>query len=171
MKTFSVFLQKISNWKSLLFVSIIYMFLAGFVLNNAEKKIDKLSGKSIGVIDLKIGYKPQKTLEMAQSYSESAKNYYSKIEMSADVIYPLIYAFLLGIILSLIFPSSILNTFPFLITLFDYLENFTIVELLSNPTQAWATYCEVFKLIKWLLLFLTLIFILFGIIKKLRKTL
>jgi hypothetical protein len=62
--------------------------------------------------------------------------------------------------------------FPFVITILDFVENGGIVTLLINypkEMHGLATFTSVFTTLKWLVLGLTLILILWGLIKKFKK--
>jgi hypothetical protein len=175
MKPLSNFLIRIANWKSLVAFLALYVFFSGYILKNAEDKINELAGKTIGVIDLTFGFNPQKTLSMIADYGDAARAYYAKTEMTADVLYPIVYAFLFGIILSLLFRKKTyawVNVLPFIDMLFDYAENINIVMLLNTfPEQSItiATLCEVFKMLKWLTLGIIILLIIYGLIMKVVK--
>ena len=175
MKTLSNFLDRIASWKSLLIFLALYMAFPGYFLKNAETKIVALAGKPVGIIDLTFGFNPEKTLMMVAEYGDDARAYYARTEMTTDTLYPLVYAFLFGIILALLYrggPRSWVNTLPFVCLLFDYLENITIIILLKTfPKQspAIATLCELFKLLKWLVFAAIILLILLGLISKLTK--
>jgi len=175
MKTLSNFLNRIANWKSLLLFFGLYMVFAGIVLKNAENKITALAGKPVGVIDLTFGFNPQKTMMMVAEYGDEARSYYALTEMTTDMLYPVVYAFLFGIILAILYRGSSrswVSTLPFVCLLFDYLENITIVILLTTfPQQSLfiATLCELLKLLKWLAFAAVILLILLGLISKATK--
>jgi len=172
MKTLSSFLDRISNWKTLLLAIAVYMVFPAYFLKNAETKINELAGKPSPIIDLSFGFNPQKTLESVASYGDAARAYYASVEMSVDIVYPIVYTFLFGIILTLLFrsksykPFAYVNLLPFLTLIFDYLENFSIVNLLQsypNSSTTVAILCEVFKLGKWLTLAAIALLTLYGL--------
>ena len=173
MKALSQFLNRIANWKSLLVFVTLYFFFAGYVFKNAEIKINELAIKTIGVIDITFGFNPQQTLDMVAGYGDAARAYYAQIEMTADVVYPIVYAFLLGIILTFSVrnkQNNWLNVLPFSTLVFDYAENINIVTLLNTfPQQSMtvAILCEIFKLLKWLSLGVIVLIIVYGLIMKL----
>ena len=156
MRTLTTFLARIASWKSLLLFLALYILFAAYVLRNTESKIIELAGKPVGIIDLTFGFNPQKTLMMVAEYGDAARSYYGRTEMTTDIVYPIVYAFLFGIILTLLYRESSyawVSIFPFICLLFDYLENINIVILLITfPQQSLtiATLCEIFKLMKWL---------------------
>ena len=169
MKKLSTFLSRLANWKSLVFFLAVTMFFNGYLLNNAESKIMALAGKSVGILELTFGFDPQRTLQMVQDYGGSARAYYARTEMTADVAYPIIYTLLFGIILSLLYQNTsygLLNTVPFACLLFDLLENINIVILLTSfPEQSptVAILCEIFKLLKWISFAVVILLVLFGL--------
>ncbi len=169
------FILRISSWKSLLVFLLLYLFFSGYILKNAEKKINTLTGHAIGVIDLTFGFDPQKTLDMVAAYGEAARSYYSRIEMTTDLAYPVIYAFLFAIILGLIYrhtDSAWVTVLPFGNMLLDYAENIFIIGLLNTyPHQSvsLAVFCEIFKLLKWMVLGVIIILAVMGLIKLVMK--
>ncbi len=173
MKALSDFLHRIANWKTFLVFLAIYLFFLGYVFKNAETKINELAGKPIGIIDLAIGFNIQKTLNMVAGYGDAARAYYSKTEMTADLAYPVVYTFLFGIILTLLYRNKSfawINVLPFITMPLDYGENINIIILLNTfPRQSIfvATLCEIFKLLKWISLALIILLILYGLFIKL----
>jgi hypothetical protein len=174
MKTLSQFLNRIANAKLLILLFLIYAIFPAYFLKNAEEKINQLAGKKIGVIDLTIGFNPQKTYQMVADYGDEARAYYAQTEVTTDVIYPIVYALLFGVILTLLYrnkaykPFSWINLLPFVALIFDYLENICIVSLLQNyPSQSLntATFCEVFKMLKWVSFGISVVLILYGLIR------
>jgi len=173
MKTLSTFLHRIANWKSLVISLALYLLFPAYILKNAEAKINELAGKPVGIIDLTIGFNPQKTLDMVAGYGDEARTYYARTEMTTDVAYPIAYVFLFGIILSLLYRNTSyarVNTLPFVMLLLDYAENVCIVKLLQSfPQQSVtvATFCEAFKLLKWVVFGAIILLIVGGLIGKL----
>lgn len=178
MKALSLFLDRISNWKVLLVVIAIYISFPAYFLKNAETRINILAGKTLGPIDLTMGFTPERTLQIVAEYGEEARAYYATVESTIDVIYPIVYAFLFGIILTMVYrkkrykPFPYVNILPFAALIFDYLENITIVTMLkSYPEQSMtiASLCEFFKLGKWLTFGITIVLIIYGLLKMVPK--
>lgn len=176
MTIFVSFLERISSYKSLAVFALIYLAFPLYFFKIAETRINELSGKPAPVIDLTMGYNPVRTVAMLHDYSPAARAYYVTVESTKDVIYPLVYAFLFAIILVLLYrknrfgisPRVVL--LPFVMQLFDYIENFYIVRLLKefpmiNYTNV--TLCEIAKLTKWSIFFVVLFLILNGIVRNL----
>ena len=172
MTAFINFLNRIANWKTLVFLLVIYVSFPAYWFKNAETTINKLAGKPVGPIDLTFGFNPTRTLQMVADYGPEARAYYARTELTTDLIYPIVYSFLLAVILTMLFrnkpykPFARVTLLPFLCLIFDYLENATIVTMLNthpNQSMSMAVLCEVFKLLKWLSFGLTIGFILYGL--------
>ena len=180
MKALSRFLNRIANWKTLLVFLVLYLLFPAYILKNAEQRINELAGKTVGVIDLTFGFDPQRSLQMVADYGDQARAYYVNTEMTADVVYPVVYAFLFGLLLSLLYRNTQykwVNTIPFVTMLADFGENINIIMLLKNyPEQSAnvAAMLEVIKLFKWITFGVILLLILAGLImllvNKVRKT-
>ena len=157
MNSLVIFLNRFSNWKTLVGLILLYAIFPAVLFKNAAEKINALAGKEIGPIDLTFGFSPHRTLQMVEAYGDAARAYYKQVELTVDIAYPIVYALMFAVMLTLIYrrllgrPVVYLNMLPFVAMLFDFLENITIVSMLSHyPEQsmAMATLCELFKLIK-----------------------
>ncbi len=173
MQAISQFLNRIANWKTFVFFLGCYIFFVAVILKNAEIRINELAGKTVGIIDLTVGFNPQKTLDMVAAYGDEGRAYYARTEMTADVAYPIVYAFFFGIILTMLYRgkrSNWVNVLPFVALAFDYAENGILVTLLKSfPQQSYpmAVVCEVFKMGKWMAFGASVVLILGGLVLKL----
>lgn len=167
-------LDRFSTWKSFLILLAVYVSFPAYWLKNAEVTINRLAGKTIGPVDLTMGFNPARTLAMIADYGDDARTYYARVELTVDVAYPIVYALLFAVILTLLFRGKSYKPFcwvtlvPFISQLFDYLENATIVGLLTSfPQQSYAlaVLCEIFKLAKWLTFALVVVLMLYGVIR------
>lgn len=167
-------LNRFSHWKSFLILLAVYASFPAYWLKNAATTINQLSGKTIDPVDLTFGFNPARTLAMIADYGDEARTYYVRVELTVDMAYPIVYALLFAVILTLLFrgraykPFGWVTLLPFAILLFDYLENATIVGLLTSyPQQSYglAVLCEIFKLAKWLTVALIFGLMLYGVIR------
>ena len=174
----TTFLNRISNWKTLVGLILLHILFPAVLFRNAEEKINALAGKKLGPIDLTFGFNPNRTLQMVEDYGDAGRAYYKQVIMIVDSAYPIVYALLFAVIITLIYrkllhaPVYYLNLVPFFVMIFDFLENFAIISLLRHyPEQSLfiATLCEVFKLLKWLFFGLVLFLVLYGLIKLIFK--
>lgn len=167
-------LDRFANWKILLLLLAVYVSFRAYWLKNAEATINKLAGKTIGPVDLTIGFNPARTIRMVNEYGPAARTYYTRVELTVDLIYPIVYALFFAVVLTLLFRNRYYKPFwwvtllPFVSLLFDYLENATILGLLTSyPSQSYtvAVLCELFKLAKWLTFAAVLGLIGYGLIR------
>jgi hypothetical protein len=173
MRKLSDWYYRIASGKTLLLGSILYLVFPTVVLKNLEEQMNTYAGRQIGPIDLLFfETNPEQVLEMVAAYGEQGRAQYALGELTADVAYPLAYAFLFGVILSLLFrgkryvPFRYINLIPVLMLGFDLLENTCIVMLLkSYPAQSvgMAGLCLVFNSLKWITFLLMLSLILYGL--------
>lgn len=118
------------------------------------------------LLDVQISYSPEKAYDILEKFSETERENYLLAELTVDLVYPIIYSFLLCFIIFLVFKNQTLAKFPFLILIFDYIENFGIVTLIYNYPEkliilAWIT--GIATSIKWLLVGVSVIIIMYGL--------
>jgi hypothetical protein len=174
MSKFPAFLNYISNWKTLVGLILLYLLFPVVLFKNAEEKINAFAGKEIGPIDLTFGFNPQRTLQMIEAYGDAGREYYASVETSIDLAYPVIYALLFAVMLTMIYRRLLgrqvrhLNMLPFVAMFFDFMENLAIVSMLRHyPEQSltMATLCEIFKLCKWVTFLVILFLLIYGLVK------
>lgn len=169
----SNYLQTIASRKYLLIFLLVFLSFPFYFLKNVENKLNELNERTTTAIDITFGFSPQQTLDLVAGYTDAARAYYARTEMTTDLAYPLVYAFLFGIIITMLFSGQTLvraQLLPFLSMLFDYAENICIVSLLNTyPRQSiyLATLCEIFKMLKWISLASVLVLIVYGLLLKL----
>jgi hypothetical protein len=154
-------------------------FIAGFVLPMAEALMKGDSGRP-GPIDLQFFSTPEKLFGMVESYGEYGRAFYRSIELTVDIIYPIVYTLFFGLLISWLFqrgfkPDSKMqkwNATPVGAWLFDLLENLGIVSMLSMwPSQpvmiAWLT--TIFTMIKWLFAGASMLLTVIGLVMAARN--
>lgn len=182
-------LQKFSNWLGriakgwliLVFLLIEGAFM-GIILPRAEAVIKAVSG-GVGVIDLMFAPPPAQILAAIEAYS-TARPFYATIELTADILYPISYAFFYSLLMSFLLQRAFdkeskiqwLNLLPFGAWLFDLIENVYILTLLFNyPAQSpvVAGMLTVVNGIKWAFAGLSILSLVFAlgawVVKKIRK--
>ncbi len=115
----------------------------------------------VGPIDLTFAPSAENLFSMVAAYGAEGRAFYRVTELTVDVVYPLSYGFFLSFLITLtfrrVFPAGSwmqrLNLVPLAGMLFDFLENFGIVGLLSTyPAQiAWlAAFTSAANTVKWI---------------------
>jgi hypothetical protein len=150
--------------------------MMGYVMPLAAGLMAFAANASVTPLDLMFFYTPDKAFDMIEKYGEAGRSLYMKVELTADIIYPIIYTLFYGLLLSWLFQRAFkpeskmqkLNAMPVGAWFFDLLENVGIVSMLSlYPSQpsalAWLT--MVFGSLKWLFAFASIGLVLFGLVK------
>ncbi len=157
--TFSNTLKKYAKGRIIFAFLALMLLFAMFIVPTVQGRLEASSGGS-GPIDLLLSYTPEKAYSMIASYGNAGRSLYRTFAMTADVIYPVVYSIFLGLLITWLFQRSIapnsklqmLNTVPFGALLFDWLENISIVTMLSlypsTPTTV-AKLASICTTIKW----------------------
>lgn len=120
-------------------------------------------------LDLQLSYSPEKAYELISAYNETERFQYILVEITLDVIYPIVYALLFSFILFMLHKDVQIAKFPFLISILDFIENGGIVTMLAsypNELHVVARFTSIFTTLKWIAMGLTVILIFWGILKK-----
>lgn len=155
----------------------LYFMMVVLVMNWGGEQIVKKAGKSLDPLDLHLSYTPAQAYSLLGEYGAEGREFYALFEMTADVVYPIIYTLLLCTLIGHAWKIFIeqnlrLATFifvPFLVLLADYAENTCIVILLKNyPTQmdTLASLSSIFTVSKWISFGICAVLILAGLVKR-----
>lgn len=160
----------------LLFLDVLF---AGFLLPLIQGMLQDGQG-GVQPLDLMMFATPDKIFGMLESYGEHGRPFYRKVELTVDIVYPIVYLFFFGLLISWLFqrgfaPNSRMrkyNILPLGAWFFDLLENIGIVILLSiYPSQpaglAWLLI--LLTTFKWLFAGASILLILAGLIMALRN--
>ena len=160
----------------------ILILMAGIILLNATLFSNMSASMAEGTrpIDLMFFYTPDQVYAMVDAYGPDLRPVYARFELTADILYPILYTLFFCLTISWLFERGFdhgsaiqrLNLLPLGAGLFDFLENFSIVAMLTlHPAQpaavAWAA--TLFTMAKWLFALAALVLVLIGIAAALRK--
>ncbi|WP_373552458.1 hypothetical protein [Haliscomenobacter sp.] len=164
-------LNKLQKWATgrnvIIFVLLDVIFMMG-VMPYMHALMTKAAGKSVAPIDLSIPtWTPEQGYALLDSYGEAGRSLYLIIDLTADVVYPIIYgiafALLLTFLVRKIAPSNkwlpYLAFLPLLAVVFDYAENATIITMLNAYPEKLIGVAKlggIFTLCKWVLVFATI---------------
>jgi hypothetical protein len=123
---------------------VIILFIAealmmGYIMPLAAGIMAFAANNSVLPLDLMFFYTPNQAFEMIEKYAEAGRSIYFKIELTADIIYPIVYTLFYGLLISWLFqrafkPDSKMqkwNVMPVGAWFFDLLENVGFVSMLS----------------------------------------
>ena len=128
------------------------------------------------ILDVRLGYHADEAYNALTAFGEEGRQYYLRMLIWADSIYPILYGVLLILSLSYILnkvsarnsPMRIWNLLPIDAVLFDYTENISMIYMLRVfPDYAGnaASIASVAGIIKWGIVVVCLVMILAGAIK------
>lgn len=152
-------------------------FFAGFLLPLIQGMMQGGQG-GITPLDLMMFQTPDKLFAMLAKMGDLT--FYRNVELTVDIIYPIIYLFFFGLAISWLFqrgfstssPMRKLNVTPLGAWLFDLLENIAIVVLIAvfpatPPALGWLLF--IFSSAKWLFVFATVFLLLTGLVMALKN--
>ena len=131
-----------------------------------------LSGVDVSRIpDARFFYSPHQLIELLQSYTATERAAYYLGAFLIDLLYPLAYSLLLAALLTNLLRKRVgstsqwyrLRLLPFAAALIDLLENFALAALLSGidqPLYGLAVVASLLTLLKWVLVFISILLIL-----------
>ena len=162
------------RWILVMFIADALM--AGYVMPVAAGILAFAANNSVLPLDLMFFYTPAEAYAMIDKYGEAGRSIYWKIELTADIIYPIIYTLFFGLLISWLFqrgfksnsPMQKWNVMPLGGWFFDMLENVGIVSMLSMyPAKpellAWLT--MIFGSLKWAFALISIVLILIGLVR------
>jgi len=174
--------SKFHHWAKgwlVLVLLVLGMFFSGFLMPLIGGLMQDGTGQ-IQPLDLMLFATPDKIFAMIEKYGDMTRIFYRNVELSVDIIYPIVYLFAFGLLISWLFqrgfsPSSNmmkLNVMPLGAWFFDLLENLNIVTMLSmypaKPTAlAWLLFA--FSTIKWLFAAASIVLMLIGLVMALKN--
>ncbi|RPI94449.1 MAG: hypothetical protein EHM40_06520 [Chloroflexi bacterium] len=131
-------------------------------------------------LDMQSSYSPEQAYQLIASYGEEGRQYYTLIELTLDVVYPLLSALMFISLTIFLFrrvfpPGSFWQKLPLLgpiVMVVDYLENTAIVTMLLNYPRRLdllAQAANMFTVAKFGLSQLELILIVIGLVSWLGK--
>lgn len=164
-----------TGWRVMILL-VAFALMMGYVMPLAGGILALAANNSVIPLDLMFFYAPEQAFDMIEKYGEAGRSLYFRIELTADILYPVIYTLFFGLLLSWLFQrafqpgSSIqkLNVVPLGMLFFDLLENIGIISMLSMypaiPTfMAWIT--MLFGSLKWGLFAVTIGLVLVGLVR------
>jgi hypothetical protein len=140
------------------------------VFQRAGTYITEASGLATKPLDLEFFFSAKRAYELIATYNQAVRSFYIPFELSADMIYPVLYGTYLSLLLSFLLKInwqnphnqaiSLINLLPFGASIFDFFENLGIVILVANYDTRLDTLASLTGMvngIKWIFAILTLL--------------
>lgn len=174
--------QKFYSWAKgwLIFILLILdVFFSGFLLPLIQGMMQGGQG-GITPLDIMFFATPDKLFAMLENMGEYTRFFYRNVELTVDIVYPIVYLFFFGLLISWLFQRGFastssmrkLNVMPLGAWFFDLIENILIVILISIfPSQPMALGWLLFLVssIKWLFAGASILLILTGLVMAIRN--
>jgi len=173
--------EKFHSWATgwrVIILLIADALMVGFIMPAAGAIMALAANNSVMPLDLMFFYTPEKAFEMMEKYGEEGRAIYMRIELTADLIYPIIYTLFFGLLISWLFqrgfkpesPMQKWNVMPVGAWFLDLLENIGIVTMIAMyPTRpvalAWLT--SILGTVKWAFAFASIVLVLLGLVRAL----
>ena len=159
-KRISNFFYSISGGWVALAGLLVFLLFTATVLPAQAARAEEVSGDA-GSPDSSFFYSTDDLYQYAEAYGESGRSAYIRARFTFDIIWPLVYLFFLGTSLSWALHRALpaeskwrlLNLFPVLGWLFDWLENISASIVMANypdQTPIVDVLTTVFTPIKWI---------------------
>lgn len=176
MATFISFLSGLATGRNVLILLVLYLFFAAYALPHAAASLQEASGQpDFKPLDLRFGFTPEEAWQALDVLGPSGRASYRFAETVTDIAYPLTYGLFFSLLIFFGFAKSggrlarmrWLGVLPLVGTLFDWLENLGIVQLIdAYPARAdgWAQFALRMGEIKWIFAFIGIAGSLTGLI-------
>jgi hypothetical protein len=173
-------LARLANWKTIVILILIALPFNLVIFPMRSARLKELSKKDNPILDVMFAYTPAQVYELVPAYGEQGRQLYAMTELTADLVYPIIYNLLLSVLMAIVFRTAFssgsklhrLPLLPLASWLADYLENVGItIMLLSYPQEldAVAGATSFFSTAKWAVGSASVIMIAIGLVALLVK--
>ena len=174
--------ERFYQWNKGWLIFILFLldaFFSGFLLPLIQAMMQGDKG-GIQPLDLMLFATPEKIFGMINEYGEYGRPFYRGVELTVDIIYPIVYLFFFGLLISWLFqrgfastsPMRKFNIMPLGAWFFDLIENIFVVTLLSVfPSQptALAWILVLLTTVKWFFAGSSMLLVLVGLIMAIKN--
>ncbi|MDX1942206.1 MAG: hypothetical protein SFU99_16700 [Saprospiraceae bacterium] len=173
--------HQLATARNVIIFLLLDFIMMSLVMPQVARKLQSYAS-GIKPIDLEIPtYSTDRAYEILSAYNAEALNYYKNIELSVDIIYPIIYGLAFALTIAFLWTRILPNKnwvrwlplIPLKGMLFDFAENIGIIFIINQlPARAngLTSVTAIFSLLKWSLDFLAIGLILVGFVVWIRKS-
>lgn len=132
-------MDNLFKWQWALALFLLTFGFSGFVFPWVAAQIDARAGRDVTALDVAPGFSPDEAYQALEDMGEEGRAFYQIVELTLDVIYPVVYGLfsvaLLGLLLHRLLPGLAAwrryAALGFLGSIFDLIENFGIAAYIS----------------------------------------
>lgn len=158
------YFEILSNKKTILILFFIFVSFNVYFFFQFQA-LNKIAGQEIKILDLRFGYTLEEVNLFFELLGDDGRMLYAHIS-KADMFYPIIYGLLLMSLLSFLAKGKsnlyFLNILPFIAVGIDFIENLSILKMLTNfsiVSMEMVHYSAAFTQLKWGFIGLSLSFV------------
>ena len=154
---------------SLVVLELLFVYAFHGLFSFSVEKIQELSG-GLGIPDTELFYNFTQLQNFFNHYGEAGRTIYLKLQF-VDMVYPLVYSFLLASLLFLLLKKTRIENFvflPFMAAFFDYAENILLrINILAFPymNKILVDFAAFSTLLKWILIFVSVLVIIVAFLR------
>ncbi len=173
-------MKKKSNWITILFLGLLFLFFMSYLFPSYQSELNDIAGKKVQVLDTRFSYTKNEVLQLFKDFKIDGREKVKFVSGVVDMIYPIIYGIFLFLLMTKLTSRfsnkklKIIIFLPLIGMLFDYVENFSILNMLNSYPNISKTQVFVSSSatsFKWLFLYTSILLILvLTVIKVLKKT-
>lgn len=165
----------LATTRNILILLLAYLFFPMFALPRAGRALQEASGQAnFQPLDLRPGFTPDQAWKSLEALGPAGRESYRFTEMVTDIAYPLVYGIFFALLIVFLFQQAggrlarmtAWAWIPIAGTLFDWMENFGIIRMLSvfpERADGWAQFASRMGQVKWLCSIIALLYILIGL--------
>ena len=171
-------MKKKSSWIIIILLGLTFLFFMMFLFPSFQSEVNDIAGKEVKSLDARLTYTKSDVLQLFETVESEGRGKMEFISGVIDMVYPLIYGILFFLLITKLtnsFSSNKWKTirfFPLIGMLFDYVENFSVLNMLSSYPSISETLVLISSSatsLKWLFINISLLLIIILAIMKIFK--
>lgn len=157
-------LTMLASWKTIGGIFAIWLLLTVVAFPYHANELYKITGSFVQTLDVSFYYDKEYVMKLFNDLKPEGRAEYYFVEAVTDVAYPIIYGILMILLITKLSQQLsfkkwwLLLILPVMTVLFDFLENATILSMLSSYpeiSEATVSRSSLFSSVKWCFAFLS----------------
>ena len=131
-------MKKISSWIIIVFLGLTFLFFMVSLFPSLQSEVNNIAGKEVKSLDARLSYTKNDVSQLFETVKSKGREKMEFISGVVDMTYPLIYGILFFLLMTKLTNSFSNNKWktirflPLIGMLFDYVENFSILNMLNS---------------------------------------
>lgn len=155
--------QKTNN-KIIVFLGVIFFIFMIYIFPSYQKEINHIAKQEVKSLDSRLYYSKQDVLNLFKIIQKKGREKTEFISGVVDMIYPVVYGILFFLIITKFLNNrwKIISITPFVAMFFDYVENFSVLNMINKyPTisEKQVLISSLATSLKWLFVIISILLI------------